>query len=123
MFFSPVFTQWSQRGYRGLCIYTKDESAEISVMGATRTVQRELNLMVEGYVKTATNLDDTLDQIGKEIEVAMAGDIGLNSLADDSYLSSVETSYSAEGETPFGIIRYNYSVIYSNAENAPDAAV
>ena len=80
MFFSPVFTRWSQRGYRGLCIYTKDESAEISVMGATRTVQRELNLMVEGYVKTATNLDDTLDQIGKEIEVAMAGDIDLNSL-------------------------------------------
>ena len=79
--------------------------------------------MVERYAKTATNLDDTLDQIGKEIEVAMAGDIDLNSLADDSYLSSVETSYSAEGETPVGIIRYNYSVIYSNAENAPDAAV
>ena len=50
-------------------------------MGATRTVQRGLNLMVEGYAKTATNLDDTLDQIGKKIEVAMAGDIGLNSLA------------------------------------------
>ena len=29
----------------GLCIYTKDEEAEISVMGATRTVQRELNLV------------------------------------------------------------------------------
>ena len=56
--------------------------------------------MVEGYVKTATNLDDTLDQIGKEIEEAMAGDIDLNSLADDSHLSSVEISYSAEGGNP-----------------------
>ena len=92
-------------------------------MGATRTVQRELNLMVEGYAKTATNLDDTLDQIGKEIEVAMADDIDLNSLADDSYLSSVEISYSAEGETPVGIIGYNYSVIYSKAEDQPDVAV
>ena len=62
-------------GLPGLCIYTKDETAEISVMGATRTVQRDLDLVVEGYAKTANNLDDTLDQIGKELEVAMAGDI------------------------------------------------
>ena len=121
--FQSRFYPMESAGLPGLCIYTKDETAEISVMGATRTVQRDLDLVVEGYAKTATNLDDTLDQIGKEIEVAMAGDIDLNSLADDSYLSSVETSYSAEGETPVGIIRYNYSVIYSNAENAPDVAV
>ena len=56
-------------------------------------MQRDLDLVVEGYAKTATNLDDTLDQIGKEIEVAMAGDIDLNSLADDSYLSSVEIGF------------------------------
>lgn len=31
-------------GLPSLCIYTKDEEAEISVMVATRTVQRELNL-------------------------------------------------------------------------------
>ncbi len=48
-------------GLPGLCIYTKDETAEISVMGGTRTVQRDLDLVVEGYAKTATNLDDTLD--------------------------------------------------------------
>ena len=121
--FQSRFYPMESAGLPGLCIFTKDETAEISVMGATRTVQRDLDLVVEGYAKTATNLDDRLDQIGKEIEVAMAGDIDLNSLADDSYLSSVEISYSAEGENPVGIIRYNYSVIYSNAENAPDAAV
>ena len=81
-------------------------------MGATRTVQRDLDLVVEGYAKTATNLDDTLDEIRKEIELAMAGDVNLNSLSDGSYLSSVETSYSAEGETPVGIIRYNYSLAH-----------
>ena len=32
-------------GLPGLCIYTKDEEAEISIMGATRTVRRELNLV------------------------------------------------------------------------------
>ena len=106
--FQSRFYPMESAGLPGLCIYTKEETAEISVMGGTRTVQRDLDLVVEGYAKTATNLDDTLDQIGKEIEVAMAGDIGLNSLADDSYLSSVETSYTAEWETPVGIIRYNF---------------
>ena len=77
--FQSRFYPMESAGLPGLCTYTKDESAEISVMGATRTVQRELNLMVEEYAKTATNLDDTLDQAGKEIEVAMAGDIDLNS--------------------------------------------
>ena len=44
-------------------------------MGATRTVGRDLELIVEGYA-TGSNLDDTLDQIGKEVETALAGDIG-----------------------------------------------
>ena len=50
--FQSRFYPMESAGLPGLCIYTKDETAEISVMGATRTVQRELNLMVEGYAKT-----------------------------------------------------------------------
>ena len=53
----------------------------------------------------------------------MAGVIDLNSLADGSYLSTVEISYSAAGETPVGIVRYKYSVIYNNAENVTDLTV
>ena len=54
--FQSRFYPMESAGLPGLCIYTKDETAEISVMGATRTVQRDLDLVVEGYAKTATNL-------------------------------------------------------------------
>ena len=64
----------------GLCIYTQNEDVSIDAMGATITVGRDLEFIIEGYA-TGSSIDDTLDQIGKEVETALAGDIGSNSLA------------------------------------------
>ena len=107
----------------GLAIYTNAESVAVFAMGATRTLHRDLELVVEGYAAVSSDIEDTLDQIGKEIETALAGDIGLNNLALDSYLTSVEVTFSGDGEKPAGLIRHIYTVIYRNAENAPDVAV
>ena len=110
-------------GLPGLCIYTTEETVEMQSMGGTRNVSRDLTLIVEGYATASANVDDTLDQIGKEIEVAMSGDITLNDLAQDSYLSSVEITLSGDGSTGIGKITHSYTVVYQNAENAPDAAL
>tara|TARA_A100001201_G_scaffold141134_1_gene135812 strand:+ start:693 stop:1139 length:447 start_codon:yes stop_codon:yes gene_type:complete len=110
-------------GLPGLCIYTTEETVEMQSMGGTRNVSRDLTLIVEGYATDSANVDDTLDQIGKEIEVAMSGDITLNDLAQDSYLSSVEITLSGDGSTGIGKITHSYTVVYQNAENAPDAAL
>ena len=110
-------------GLPGLCIYTTDEAIEMQSMGGTRNVSRDLTLIVEGYATDSANVDDTLDQIGKEIEIAMSGDITLNDLAQDSYLSSVEITLSGDGSTGIGKITHSYTVVYQNAENAPDAAL
>ena len=104
----------------GLCIYTNDESVDIASIGSTRTLFRELNLMVEGYASASSNLEDALDQIGMEVEVAMSGDIKLNNLAMDSRLTNVEVSLSGEESSSTGVIRYTYLVTYQNAENTPD---
>lgn len=110
-------------GLPGLCIYTTEETVEIQSMGGTRNVSRDLTLIVEGYATDSANVDDTLDQIGKDIEIAMSGDITLNDLAQDSYLSSVEITLSGDGSTGIGKITHSYTVVYQNAENAPDAAL
>ena len=44
-------------------------------------------LIVDGYAQKSSNLDDQLDQIGIEVQFAMAGDIDINNLVKDSYLS------------------------------------
>jgi len=107
----------------GITIYTNAESVSVSLPGATRGLYRDLELIVEGYAAVSSDIEDTLDQIGKEVETAMAGDIGLNNLASDSYLTSVEVTFSGDGEKPAGVIRHIYTVIYRNEENAPDVAV
>jgi len=103
-----------------LLIYSNSEEVEISAMGSPRTVARNLEMVVEGYAKATSNLDDTLDGISKEVEVAMSADIGINSLATDSYLSEVEISYSGEGSVPMGSIRMVFTINYRNPENQPD---
>tara|TARA_R100001143_G_C3310163_1_gene109766 strand:+ start:86 stop:532 length:447 start_codon:yes stop_codon:yes gene_type:complete len=106
-----------------LLIYTEEETVEISSMNSPRTVVRNLSLVVEGYASATSNLDNTLDQIGKEVEIAMAEDIDINSLATDSHLSDLSLSYSGEGSKPTGAIRMTYIIQYRNLENSPDSSV
>ena len=91
-------------------------------MASPRPMTRFLNVIVQGVVG-ATTPDDTLDDISKEIEVAMAGDVSINSLANNSFLSSTEIEFNAEGAKPIGIVRLNYIVEYRNLDNAPESAI
>ena len=95
-----------------LCIFNQDEEIEVGAMWDPRVYHSTMTLIVDGYVQTCSNLDDQLDQIGIEVQVAMAGDIDINNLVKDSYLSSVDISNSGEGTSPIGIIRHNYSLLY-----------
>tara|TARA_R110001632_G_scaffold9645_2_gene36793 strand:- start:3167 stop:3610 length:444 start_codon:yes stop_codon:yes gene_type:complete len=105
----------------GLCVYTREESVEVTTINSPRTLIRELALIVEGYAASTTVLDDTLDQIALEVEKALAADITLNNLAKTIKLQSVDAEYSDEGEQPVGIIRLTYAVEYAALENNPEA--
>lgn len=107
----------------GLLVYTTSESSDPDMMGAQPELERELNLVIEGYAKTASNLDDVMDGIAKEVEVAMAADTKINSLAKDSYLTDTEIQLTGEGEQPIGMITMNYTVQYRTENNAPDVAL
>ena len=70
-----------------LCIYTRYEEIEIGVTGDPRVYHSTMILIVDGYAQTFSNLDDQLDQIGIEVQVAMTEDIDTNNLVKDTYLS------------------------------------
>jgi hypothetical protein len=107
----------------GLLIYTKSEDSQPETMGTTRTLLRNLSLVVEGYVKQVSNFDDKVDLICSEVETAMSGDITLNNLAKNSYLESTEINYNEEGDQPLGTCVLTYMVEYMTAEDDPDSAV
>ena len=105
----------------GLLIYSISEDSEIDMMGSG--MNRNLSISIEGYVRSATELDDKIDDICKEVEVAMAGDVTLNNLAKNSFLGNTNISYSADGDQPMGGVTLTYLVQYRTASDAPDVAL
>ena len=56
-------------------------------MGDPRVCHSIMTLIVDSCAQTSSNLNEQLDQIGIEIQFAMAGDIDIKNLVKDSYLS------------------------------------
>lgn len=106
-----------------LVIYTKSETSEPIVIGTDRLISRELSVVVEGYCKTTTNFDDTIDTISKEVEEAIAADRTLGGLAKDTYIESTEIEYTGEGEQPVGYVTLTFLTNYYVQETNPDVAV
>ena len=105
-----------------LLIYTTSEDSEVIEMATPRPMQRSLSVVIQG-VYSATQPDDNLDTIAKEVEIVMAGDKDINSLASSSYLQSTEIEVNAEGTKPIGVIRLTYIVDYRNVDNDPETAI
>tara|TARA_R110001632_G_scaffold198248_2_gene320569 strand:- start:73 stop:519 length:447 start_codon:yes stop_codon:yes gene_type:complete len=106
-----------------LIIYTKNEESEPEVIGTNRLTTRNLSLAIECYVKIASNFDDLIDTICKEVEKAIATDTTLNGLAKDCYLESTEVDFNNEGEKPLAVATLIFLTNYYVKEQSPDVAV
>lgn len=99
-----------------LLIYTKDETSEPLAMSPPRSIEKILSLVVEGYVKTNNNFDDTIDTICKEVEEALYTDRLINNLAKDSFLTNTEINFNSDGDNPVGIVVMTFEIAYHHTE-------
>tara|TARA_Y100001973_G_scaffold71595_1_gene104344 strand:+ start:755 stop:1201 length:447 start_codon:yes stop_codon:yes gene_type:complete len=106
-----------------LVIYTKDETSEPIVISTNRLMSRELELIVEIYVKQTSNFDDEIDKICKEVEIAISADTTLNGLTKDCFLQSTSIEYNTDGEQPLSFAVLTFLTNYYVEETAPDIAV
>lgn len=106
-----------------LLVYSTSEDSEADVMGSTLVAQRNLNVLIEGYVKANTDFDDVVDTICAQVEAAMGADRTLNGLAKFSQLVGTEISYNGEGESPVGVVTMTYAVQYRTAVNNAETAL
>jgi len=104
-------------------VYTTSEDSDEVAFSKQRVQNRIVDVMVEGYVKAITNFDDTLDQIAREVEEALLDDPTCGGLSQNMILSSTETEYSGDGESPVGTIKMTFQVNYRTATGAPDSAI
>ena len=122
VFGSRVYTL-QENTLPSLVIYTKSEISEPIVIGVDRVMSRDLSVVIEGYVKTTSNFDDTIDTISKEVEEAIAADRTFGGLAKDCYLESTEIEFNAEAEQPLGFVSLTFLTNYYVKETNPDVAV
>lgn len=104
-----------------LLIYTLSESVAYKSAGRPRQTLRGVQVMVEALHELVTDLDDKLDLICKEVEVALCANVKRGGVAIDTRLVSTEvTMVGGDGAKPIGSARMTWLVEYSCREGAPD---
>jgi len=79
-------------------------------------VEMEMVVRIDGYVKDTATLDDTLDAISKEVEVAMAA----ATIADFVECAGTQLDESVVGAQPVGKVSIAYRIKTYILSNAPD---
>ena len=106
----------------GLRIFTRDESSRPLEMGATRTRERTLQLIVEACVKSNTGYSDTANLIAKEVETALDNDNTLGGLCKSIEPIAYSEDLSGEEEHPIAIGRMTFEVVYHTQKGTPGVA-
>lgn len=107
----------------GLRIYTNSEDARVSeILSSNRVLERDLQLVVEACSKKSSGLDDELDLMVQEVEVAIAANQGAGG-AKWIQLKSIEIDMEGEAEKEIGVARMTFEVRYNAALSAPDVAL
>ena len=97
--------------------------ATIGGMGTVASLQRNLAISVEGYVKATSDVAQTLDTIAEEIEIALGDDETLGGLVESIELSGTTIEITAEGDQPVGVVKMDYDVVYRTTTGNPSTAL
>ena len=103
-----------------LNIYSNTETSELSSIGK---IERNLEIMIEGFAKATTNVDEALDTIAKEVEVAMATDLTRGGHAKDTFITNTEYELENVGNQQLGVIKITYNVHYLTNKADPETLV
>ena len=106
----------------GILVYTTTELSEPIRIGPNRLLERTLSVVVQGYCETNSDFDGKIDDICKEVEIALASDRTVNGLAKDLFIASTEITFSGEGAKPVGYVTMLWTCDYYTDAQNPDVA-
>lgn len=109
----------------GVTVHADREIIVIKSIGLPRRLERTLHLVVAGFAAaTDGTVDDVLDQIAKEIEIALAMPCAaIAALAKTITLTGAQIEIVGTADKPVGRIAMDFEVFYMTTENAPDVAI
>lgn len=106
-----------------LVVYATEESSERSDLSGK--MDRTVMVRVECYakVKSSGSVEDVIDTIAKEVEIAMDADQTFGGLALASMLENTNIELTGDGEKPVAVMTLEYQVLYRTAKGSPDVSV
>lgn len=78
----------------------------------TNGIDRSTSLTIEAIVAQANDADDALDDLCREIELALAADVTLNGSAQFSYFEGTEIEGTEEVDPPGLTARIRFTAVY-----------
>lgn len=102
-----------------LLVTLDEETATQATFHTYPIYERELRLSVAAVAKTVSGLDDTLDLMSKEVEVALAAGITVGSRTLDVFYTGMSFD-DEQSDKPVGIKRMSFTIPFTAAANAPD---
>lgn len=94
-----------------VAVYTLAEASGLQTMGV-KTLRRDASIVVEAYIRMTGTFDDDADALAVQIEESIASDTTIGGIAKDAILTSTEIDFSGDADTPIGVARLTYSVVY-----------
>lgn len=103
-----------------LRIVSDGDQVQAQTVNHPYTQMRTTQITIEARAIATQDLDDTLDQICKEVEIAISSAAGI---AKSMYLLGTRIEMEALGEQPIGVATMIYSKDLYTASNAPDVVL
>jgi len=103
-----------------LTITLDDETSEGLTVHQPQAQERTLTLSVSAMAKASAGLDDTLDLMSKEVEIALSSGITIGSVHLDALYTGMQFD-DEQLDKPVGIKRMTFSILFTAMNNAPDA--
>lgn len=104
-----------------LLVYCTEEAIEPELLPRPQKLRRTLTVVIEGYAKATSDVDETLDDIASEVETAIGSAPTLSGNCRNAQIRATSIEFADGGDQPVGIIRMEFAVDYRTAENAPTA--
>ena len=101
------------------CLLVTLEGREDVFEGAARDQERDLTVVISGFVKQTGDVDAVLDQIANEIETALAANPTLGGKCSASWLQSIDTGVDTSLDKPCGRVDLSYRAKYFTHAGSP----
>jgi hypothetical protein len=101
------------------CLLVRTNGEDVERFDVASIDERNLEVEIVGLAKAASNVDDTLDAIAEQVEIAIGANNTLGGRVKRMDLASLRVEFDDDLELPVGLMRITYRCTYFTNAGVP----